>query len=163
MCLTDKEAKENIIRISELAKELSNSLMQDDSMENNFIANMAVQFIEESPFVCFVKDADMKFVYVNRPMEEQRGMSRDEMIEKTATELINSGEGQMLDRHGREVLMAGKMKMFLESLPDGNGGRVKSIGIKFPFNINGVIYIGGISIPLEYEVCSQCSTKKERA
>ena len=154
MC--SSEIQKNLEELSELSKKLSNSLTLENSLKNNFLANMLVQFVENSPFVCFVKNTDLKFVYVNKPMEEQRGLTKEQIIDKTATELINSGEGQLLDKHAKEVLESGRMRLYLETLPNGRGNRVKSVAIKFPFKMGNDTYVGGISIPIEFEICNKC-------
>ena len=100
MCVPKIENSQKTIE--ELAKSISNSLKDEKTISNIFFANILAQFINESPFICFIKDSDMKFVYVNRPMEIQRNMPSSEMIDKTATQLINHGEGVQLDNNGRQ-------------------------------------------------------------
>ncbi|HEX4554386.1 MAG TPA: EAL domain-containing protein, partial [Xanthobacteraceae bacterium] len=83
--------------------------------------------IENVPVPIIVKNAgDRRYVLINRPVEENFGLSRDQMIGRTAQEVFAKADADIVDQHDNRLLATREQEFFdvhpIES--PGNGTRL---------------------------------------
>ena len=83
--------------------------------------------IENVPVPIIVKNAgDRRYVLINRPVEENFGLSRDQMIGKTAQEVFSASDAATVDEHDNRLLATREQEFFdvhpIET--PGNGTRL---------------------------------------
>jgi len=83
--------------------------------------------IENVPVPIIVKNAgDRRYVLINRPVEEHFGLSRDQMIGRTAHDVFSKSDADMVDQHDNRLL-ATREQEFFDVHPvetPGNGTRL---------------------------------------
>ncbi|HKC32460.1 MAG TPA: PAS-domain containing protein, partial [Xanthobacteraceae bacterium] len=61
--------------------------------------------IENVPVPIIVKNAgDRRYVLINRPVEEHFGLSRDQMIGRTAHDVFSKSDADIVDQHDNRLL-----------------------------------------------------------
>ena len=83
--------------------------------------------IENVPVPIIVKNAgDRRYVLINRPVEEHFGLSRDQMIGRTAHDVFSKSDADMVDQHDNRLLATREQEFFdvhpIET--PGNGTRL---------------------------------------
>ena len=83
--------------------------------------------IENVPVPIIVKNAgDRRYVLINRPVEEHFGLSRDQMIGRTAHDVFSKADADIVDQHDNRLL-ATREQEFFDVHPvetPGNGTRL---------------------------------------
>jgi two-component system NtrC family sensor kinase len=102
--------------------------------------------LDNSTAVIYIKDAEGRYVLVNRWYETLFNLSREWIIGKTDDEVVPDGLGKALRANDLEVLRNGKPIAFEEVVPHDDGLHTY-ISIKFPLRTStgGPWGIGGIS------------------
>jgi PAS domain S-box-containing protein len=104
-------------------------------------------FMNNSPTVAFLTDADGRLLYVNRTWEEHFGRGHSQWLGKTAEELWPAEIAALLRQHDREVLAAGKPLEVAETVPDARGSPRQWLVYKFPVpDASGPRLLGGIAL-----------------
>ena len=83
--------------------------------------------IENVPVPIIVKNAgDRRYVLINRPVEEHFGLSRDQMIGRTAHDVFSKSDADIVDQHDNRLLATREQEFFdvhpIET--PGNGTRL---------------------------------------
>lgn len=102
-------------------------------------------FMDNTPAVAFMKDAEGRYVYVNRTWERVFNKTRAEWFGKSVEEIWNADVAEQLRHNDEIVLSAGKPLLFHEevSSPDGSHWLV----VKFPLaDTTGRRLVGGIAL-----------------
>jgi PAS domain S-box-containing protein len=86
-------------------------------------------FMDNSPGIAYMKDADGKFIYVNRTMRERFQLSG--IVGKTDFDLFPAEAAATYRAHDLEVLRVGKPREFIEHIDEPDGKRAW-LSIKIP-------------------------------
>ena len=105
-------------------------------------------FMDNSPALAFLKDADGRLVYVNRRFEQVFRMKSEDLLGKTDAEWMPADTAAKLRANDAAVLAAGEPMQFEEgvSAPDGARNWIVS---KFPFSDgSGATFVGGVAVDI---------------
>lgn len=110
--------------------------------ENRFQA-----FMNNSSVVAFIKDAEGRFVYVNKMFERLFHLSEAEVLGKTDFELWSPEVAQTMRENDINVLQTNQPAEILETVPTPDGTSEHWTSYKFPIRDNkGQAFVGGIAI-----------------
>jgi PAS domain S-box-containing protein len=105
-------------------------------------------FMDNSPAVAFLKDAEGRFVYVNRRFEQVFRMKSEDVLGKTDLEWLPADTAAKLRANDAAVLATGKPTQFEESVSAPDGAR-NWIVSKFPFSDgSGATFVGGVAVDI---------------
>jgi diguanylate cyclase (GGDEF)-like protein/PAS domain S-box-containing protein len=109
-------------------------------------------FMDSSPMLAFMKDAEGRLVYYNQTCSDRFNISRDAWLGKTAFDLWPTSIAQEVQAHDNKLL-AGESSSVLEVTAPGTDGQVvhwKSY--RFPFvDGAGRKYIAGVALDVTHE------------
>ena len=104
-------------RLLAVARDISEVKKTEDDLRsvNRFLDSL----FESLPVMVFVKDArTLRYIRMNRECERMAGFSRDEMLGKTARDLLPADQAEFIELKDREVLATGKMVEITEETVD---------------------------------------------
>ncbi|MDQ2969832.1 MAG: PAS domain S-box protein [Acidobacteriota bacterium] len=105
-------------------------------------------FMDNSPAVAFLKDAEGRFVYVNRRFEQVFRIKSEDVLGKTDSEWLPADTAAKLRANDAAVLAAGQPMQFEESVAAPDGAR-NWIVSKFPFSDgSGAAFVGGVAVDI---------------
>jgi diguanylate cyclase (GGDEF)-like protein/PAS domain S-box-containing protein len=103
-------------------------------------------FMDNSPVVAFMKDADGRYTYVNRPLERRFGKPATFWLGKTDAELFPDQYSGVWRDNDLRVLATGQAEELSESLPTDDG-LTHWTTYKFPFHdLAGRVYLAGLGV-----------------
>ncbi len=84
------------------------------------------KIIENVPSPIIVKDAELRYVLVNRAAEQYLGLERSAILGKTAEEIMPEGTVETIGKHDQELIESGKPIQAEEHVivTPGNGARI---------------------------------------
>jgi PAS domain S-box-containing protein len=104
-------------------------------------------FMDHSPAVAWLKDEELRYVYVNRTWEQCFQRRLADARGKTDLDGRPPHVGEELRQHDRAVLQADRVLEFEETVPDGDGRLRHWQVFKFPFrDAPGRRYVGGMAV-----------------
>src|SRR4051812_14448443 len=104
-------------------------------------------FMDNSPAVAFMKDADGRYVYLNAACRRRVVAPGVEWIGRTGYDLFPADVADRLHVHDMMVLRGGRPIEVLETVPDCEGRVRQWLSHKFPFRDSaGRWYVGGHAI-----------------
>ena len=106
-------------------------------------------FIDHSPAIAWIKEADGRYVYANRIFEERFGLSSGDWYGKTDADCWPEAIAESFRRHDLAVLACGAPQELEEESVDRDGRRRWWRIVKIPFQDSaGKRFVGGIGIDL---------------
>jgi len=123
-------------------------------------------FMDNSPLVASVKDADGRYVYVNRLFERLFKMSMGEAQGKTSFDIMPQDVALALREHESAALASGSATELIETVPMPDGGLRHWLTCRFPLaDARGRRFLGGIAVDIteRIEAEEQLSHAKEAA
>jgi two-component system cell cycle sensor histidine kinase/response regulator CckA len=105
-------------------------------------------FMDNSPAIAMMKDAEGRYVYVSGPWLEEYGLARDEVLGKTPFELFPADIAEHYRGHEREVLATGQAIRSVEPRLRKDGTRGWAIAYKFPVDAAGQRLVGGVGVDI---------------
>jgi diguanylate cyclase (GGDEF)-like protein/PAS domain S-box-containing protein len=109
-------------------------------------------FMDNSPAVAFVKDADGRFVYVNRPACERFGILEADWVGKTDADLWAPDVARTLREMDRRVLTGDETVKVLETVPTPDGRSQFWQSYKFPLtDATGARFLAGMAVDVTAE------------
>lgn len=104
-------------------------------------------FMDNSPMLAWIKDADGRYAYVNRRVLEVHGFTAEQMLGRTDFEVFPPDVAAVLREHDLEVLRTGKTMRFQEQCPAGDGPALVWESVKFRLQgDDGSYLIGGSAL-----------------
>lgn len=104
-------------------------------------------FMDNSPMLAWIKDADGRYVFVNRRVLEVHGFSPEQMLRRSDSEIFAPGVAAVLREHDLEVLRTGCTMRFRETCPAGNGPALVWESVKFRLQgDDGSFLVGGAAL-----------------
>ncbi len=105
-------------------------------------------FMNNSPVLAFIKDAQGRFVYVNKLFESYFKIESETFLGKTDFDWIPKELAERT-RRDEEKVTAGEIVKTIGTVPKRNGTEDYWLAIKFPItNPNGSVYVGGVGIDI---------------
>ncbi|AXC14914.1 diguanylate cyclase/phosphodiesterase (GGDEF & EAL domains) with PAS/PAC sensor(s) [Acidisarcina polymorpha] len=110
-------------------------------------------FMDSSPFLALMKDAEGRIVYYNQRCADRFHISREEWLGKTDSELWPMKTAATLRANDLSVLRQWKMLTFDEEADPGEGGSSAHWrSYKFPFkDSHGQEYVAGLAVDIAAE------------
>ena len=107
-------------------------------------------FMENSPTVAFIKDDAGRYLYVNRPFEEQFGVNfRRELLGKTDANWLSPQTAEVVAEGERKVIATGKPMRMVEVVPIRDGEPAEWLLLRFPMKTStGRKLIGGVGVDI---------------
>ena len=104
-------------------------------------------FMDNSPAIAFIKDAQGRMLYANSALERCFGWRREDWFGKTEAEFLPPDVAQRLHENDLKVLAQGKALQFEEEVPSPDGGSRYWMVYKFPMHdACGNLLLGGTAI-----------------
>jgi diguanylate cyclase (GGDEF)-like protein/PAS domain S-box-containing protein len=110
-------------------------------------------FMQHTPALAFMKDADGRYVYVNARMEKALGIRLAEVAGKADFDWLPPAIARQVRKNDELVLKEGQRVEFVESAVDHKGRLRHWMIMKFPFtNARGERFVGGVAIDVSARV-----------
>lgn len=104
-------------------------------------------FMSHSPVVAFMKDAQGRYVYVNKCWEDLFSLKIEEIKGKTDFDWMDDATAQQFWENDQKVLASGQAVELLETITMPNGALSFWTVLKFPFtNAKGQRFVGGAAM-----------------
>ncbi|MCE5263244.1 MAG: PAS domain-containing protein, partial [Deltaproteobacteria bacterium] len=105
-------------------------------------------FMDNSPTIAWIKDAQGRYIYLSRTCEERYGAGSRDWIGKTDEEIWPPEVAAMYRANDRVVLETGRPVTFTEESVSLEGSRSCWLNCKFPFRASGKPYVAGIGLDI---------------
>ncbi|MBI5396701.1 MAG: PAS domain S-box protein [Verrucomicrobia bacterium] len=106
-------------------------------------------FMDNSPTVAFMKDAEGRMIYINATYEKTFQTTLAAVRGKSDAELWPPEVARSLREHDLAVLAGDKVVELVETVPTPDGQRHEWLAFKFPLhNVGGRRYLGGMAIDI---------------
>ncbi len=120
-------------------------------------------FIDHSPAVAFLKNADGQMLYVNRVFEETFQQPAIQFLGKRDAELWPAEIAAQLHAHDLQVLTTGQPLQVIEHVPTPDGRLRTWLSFKFRVTAEqGEHYIGGMAVDITARVDAERALDAER-
>ena len=120
-------------------------------------------FMNNGPFVSFIKNVEGQFVYYNERWRTRFKASGDEFLGKTMFDLMSPTIASELRGHDLEILQGGVPVEIAESLEDAEHKITHWKSYKFPFQSeSGEQHLAGMSIDVTQELCRKVELERIR-
>lgn len=114
------------------------------------------EFMEASPAVAWVKDAEGRHLWANRAWEESLGMARSDWEGRKDSEIFPAAVADALRAADRQVSASGRPLNTVEETEDPSGARRTWSAVKFPLaGLRGEARVGGVAVDISGEVRAQ--------
>lgn len=121
-------------------------------------------FMDHSPIIGFMKDADGRMVYYNRTCAERFGVNQQEWLGRTDFERLPPDFAAYVRAHDLYMLRTGCQLVVEECPPMPDGSTVHWNAHRFPFvNASGERYIAAIAVDVTKEREAQEQLKRYQA
>ncbi|WP_241654467.1 sensor domain-containing diguanylate cyclase [Granulicella sibirica] len=145
---------------------LEQSLEQQKALSANLRASESLfrTFMNNSPFVSYIKDADGRMLYYNRIFAEVFGITADDWLGKLDHEIWPTEKAAIYRAHDLEVLAEGEKHEYVEEAPGADGKISHYRSLKFPYaDGNGNIFLAGLSVDISDEMANASQLAKYQA
>lgn len=106
-------------------------------------------FMDNAPILAWIKDADLRYAYVNKRVAERYGLDERKAAGITDVELMGAEAAVTVQDNDRRVLDTGQTLEAVEETPDFQGQLHQWLSYKFPFtDAAGARYVGGMALDL---------------
>jgi diguanylate cyclase (GGDEF)-like protein/PAS domain S-box-containing protein len=113
-------------------------------------------FMDNAPFLGYMKDFQGRFLYYNEVMAERFRVSKEEWLGKSVVDLWPGELGESIVRNDTEVLTGGRLIQKFEETVDEFGQVFSWKSSKFPCrNEKGQVLLGGFSVDVTEDVARQ--------
>jgi PAS domain S-box-containing protein len=122
-------------------------------------------FMEKGPAVCYVKDENGAYVYLNQQWASQFGTKKEDWIGRSDQELFPEEVARMFRENDLAVLKSGVTSVVTEVAPAPDGSTTYWLSYKFPLqDERGNSYVGGMSVNVteQKRIESQLGLSEER-
>ena len=154
--LTERNAAQ--LKLQLTYSSLANANLALRQSEERFTA-----FMDNSPAVCYIKDADSRLVYVNRQFETLFNVKGEQLVGKTDYDLLSPSIASQVAANDQLVLQSGKATEFIESVPFANGENRSWLSLKFPLvSSSKSRLLGGVSFDITARVNAEAQIDRQR-
>lgn len=122
-------------------------------------------FMEHSPTIAFIKDDAGRYMYVNKPFEEQFGVEFEIDVKgKTDADWLPAETARVTTDGDRKVLQTGQPVRLLEVVPIADGKTKEWLVLKFPMGTaGGRRLIGGVGIDISRQKNAERALREREA
>ncbi len=107
-------------------------------------------FMDHSPTIAFIKDDECRYIYVNKPFEEQFGVDFEiDLKGQTDQGWLPEETAKFFIETDRKVLTTGQPARLVEVVPLGEGQLSEWLVLKFPMRTStGRMLLGGVGVDI---------------
>lgn len=106
-------------------------------------------FMDNSPTIAFMKDAEGRYIYLNKPFERAFNITFAALQGKTDAQWLPAETAKPLQKNDQRVLATGTPMELLEIIPGADGSPRCWLSFKFLFQDSaGRRYVGGMAIDI---------------
>lgn len=106
-------------------------------------------FMNHSPAVAYIKDAEGRFVYINKIFKDRFNISAEALLGKTDYDWLPADIARAVSENDRQVLSTGKTSRVVEVVPTADGRKIEWLVLKFPIQTaSGRKLLGGVGIDI---------------
>ncbi len=106
-------------------------------------------FMDHSPAIAWMKDAQGRYVYINKTCEERFGVRLADWQGKTDADMWPAEVAATLRRNDLYVLAGGRSLEAIEETPQRDGSRAVWLNVKFPFtDAAGNTFVAGMGLDI---------------
>src|SRR5262249_36282565 len=106
-------------------------------------------FMDNSPAVAFMKDAEGRYVYVNKPFERFFGQKLSQLQGRTSYAWLPVEAAEETHKHDLKVLGTGRPEEIVESVPTEDGTPHHWLVFKFPtVDAAGNRFVAGVGVDI---------------
>jgi diguanylate cyclase (GGDEF)-like protein/PAS domain S-box-containing protein len=106
-------------------------------------------FMDNSPTVAWIKDAERRYVYINTPFELSFNIRSDELVGKSGPEPWSPETAKQLEENDRAILETGKPRHLYDNVPGQDGVRQHWWILQFPVDAgSGQRFVGGMAVEI---------------
>ncbi|MFT3721943.1 MAG: PAS domain S-box protein [Hyphomonadaceae bacterium] len=122
-------------------------------------------FMENSPTVAFIKDHEGRYVYVNKPFEEQFGVEFEVDVKgRTDADWLPPETARMIAETDRKVYRTGRPVRLFEVVPLNDREEKEWMLLKFPIaTSSGQVFIGGVGIDITRQKRAERTLRESEA
>ena len=122
------------------------------------------EFMNHSPFAAFIKDAEGRYIYVNRLLEQRFGVTAEDLLGKTDLDWLPLEIARAMGENDRAVLESGNPAKFMETVSDPDGSTIEWMVMKFPMiATDGRMLLGGVAIDVTQQRQAERALKLSEA
>lgn len=135
------------VGVQGIARDLTERKRSEEALRSS--QNVFNSFMDNSPAVAFMKDANGRYVYVNKPFEQLFGQKLEFLRGKTSFDWLPSSTARRTHEHDLEVLATGIPQEIVETVPTHDGSPHQWLVFKFPTtDAVGTRYVGGVGVDI---------------
>ena len=140
----DRDAKGNIVRFIGSSVDIEDLRLAHASLQGSEQRLLAI--VDSSPNLIFLKNAQGRYLLVNKAFERFADAPRDRIIGKTDDEIFGVRKFQVFSAGDQKVFQSGRQLQFDGLSETDDGGQTWSIVQRFPIrDADGQIYaVGGV-------------------
>ena len=112
-------------------------------------------FMNAAPMPAWIKDADLRYLYVNPAQSAFFGMTPGDMIGLSDFDLMSNGAAHNAELNDREVLLNNQEKHTQETIVDASHNPKIMDMVRFPVGADGKVLAAGLAIDVTERVNSQ--------
>ncbi len=112
-------------------------------------------FMNTAPMPAWIKDADLRYLYVNPAQSAFFGMTPSDMIGMSDFDLMSSGAAQNTEANDRMILQTNREMHTQETVFDANHNPKIMDMVRFPIGSDGKILAAGLAMDVTEHVNSQ--------
>ncbi|HZE69349.1 MAG TPA: PAS domain S-box protein [Pyrinomonadaceae bacterium] len=106
-------------------------------------------FMDNSPAVAFMKDAEGRYVYVNKPFERNFGQTLAFLEGRTSFDWLPKETARATHEHDLQVLATGTPQEIMETVPTQDGDPHHWLVFKFPMpDTSGQRFVAGVGVDI---------------
>ncbi len=106
-------------------------------------------FMNHSPAGAYIKDAEGRYVYINKIFADRFSVSMENFIGKTDFDWLPTNNAKAVTENDRMVLESGAMARVNEVVPTSDGQKIEWLVLKFPMTTpDGRQLLGGVGIDI---------------
>jgi PAS domain S-box-containing protein len=106
-------------------------------------------FMDHSPTIAFIKDDMGRYIYANRPFEEQFAVELAKLRGRTDADWLPAETARITAESERKVFATGQPSRIVESVPSTDGKAHEWLVLRFPMaTANGRRLIGGVGVDI---------------
>ena len=120
-------------------------------------------FMNHSPAMAYIKDADGRYVYVNKIFTDRFGIAMDKLLGKTDFDWMPEDVARIVTENDRGVLSSGRMARVNETVPAADGPPVDWLVLKFLMTSSGRKLLGGVGIDVTRQKGSERALQASEA
>jgi PAS domain S-box-containing protein len=106
-------------------------------------------FMNNSPAIAWMKDAQSRYVYINKTYEKEFGVRSEDRLGKTDFDVWPREVAEEFRKSDLAAMVSGRPRHLIEETPNMDGSTNYWFDIKFPFkDASGNMFVGGIGIDI---------------